>query len=658
MDVERGIRLACPDEKTLYIANEFSYRFDKIVLRNWATDEHGACCARIHVHCLDCGVMGSAFGRLQCIMRFVVKTNGKPSTNTRGLAKVPTGITGFDEITFGGVPHGRPTLVCGSAGSGKTLFGMEFLVRGARDFGEPGVCMMFEERTSDLIQNVAALGFDLQRLVDSKKLVIDHVQLERSMIEETGEYDLEGLFVRLNHAIESIGAKRVLLDTIEALFAGLSNESILRAELRRLFLWLKDKGVTTVITGEKGTGALTRHGLEEYVSDCVIVLDHRITNSVSTRRLRVVKYRGSTHGSNEYPFLIDHNGFSVVPLTSLELRHKISDERVSSGIPRLDEMLGGRGFYRGSSVLITGTAGTGKSSVASAIVNAACARGERCLVFAFEESEQQVVRNMRSIGINLEPWLRKGLVRYEAARPSMFGLEMHLVRIHKAIQKFDPSLVIMDPLSSILQAGELGEARSTMLRIVDHLKERQVTGIFTHLVSGQSEIEHTEMAISSLVDTWILLRDIELSGERNRALYILKSRGMPHSNQIREFILTQDGIELRDAYLGPTGVLTGSARLALEASERQEAVLRAQEISRRKLESERKAKALEAQISVLHAELEAEHQALDTLERQQQERELVSQQEQLDMAASRRVSRSGAVPSNKPVRRAKHAQAG
>jgi circadian clock protein KaiC len=580
-------------------------------------------------------------------MRFVAKRKTKAIAKTRELAKTPTGITGFDEITFGGLPTGRPTLVCGSAGCGKTLFGLEFLVRGARDFGEPGVCMTFEERAIDLTQNVAALGFDLQSLIRKKQLVIDHVELERSLIEETGEYDLEGLFVRLNHAIDSIGAKRVLLDTIEALFAGLSNEAILRAELRRLFLWLKEKGVTAVITGERGSGTLTRHGLEEYVSDCVVVLDHRITNAISTRRLRVVKYRGSTHGSNEYPFLIDQDGFSVLPLTSVELNHKTSEERISTGIPRLDDMLGGRGFYRGTSVLITGSAGTGKSSIASAVANATCVRGERCLVFAFEESEQQIVRNMRSIGIHLQPWIDQGLLSYQAARPSMFGLEMHLVRMHKAITEFKPSVVIIDPLSSMLQAGDANEAQNTMLRIVDHLKERQVTGVFTHLASDRDTQEHTNMAISSLVDTWILLRDIELGGERNRGIYVLKSRGMNHSNQIREFVLSSRGIELRDAYLGSAGVLTGSARVALEAHEKEEAMLHADEMRHRKVEYERKCKALEAQISVLHADLKAEQHGLESLERLENERNRVSRQNRLQMAASRRAVASQTAPPKK-----------
>jgi len=568
----------------------------------------------------------------------MAKRNGKSRIESGVLVKCPTGIAGFDEITFGGLPQGRPSLVCGSAGCGKTLFGLEFLARGARDFGEPGVCMTFEERASDLTQNVAALGFDLEHLIASKKLVIDHVQLERNLIEETGDYDLEGLFIRLNYAIDSIGAKRVLLDTIEALFAGLSNVSILRAELRRLFLWLKEKGVTAVITGEKGEGSLTRHGLEEYVSDCVILLDQRINKSVSTRRLRVVKYRGSTHGTNEYPFLIDEQGFSVLPLTSLGLLHKTSEERVSSGIPRLDEMLGGKGFFRGTSVLISGTAGTGKSSLGSAVVNAASSRGEKCLVFAFEESQNQIVRNMNSIGINLEPWIKKGLLKYVAARPTTFGLEMHLVRMHKVISEFQPSIVVVDPLSSILQAGEADEARNTMLRMVDFLKERQITSVFTHLISDNDRQEHTDMAISSLVDTWILLRDIELSGERNRAVYILKSRGMAHSNQIREFVLTSNGIELRDAYLGPAGVLTGSARLALEAQESADRLQQLQEVEQRKVEYQRKCAALEAQISVLRADLQAEQLTLAQLGRQEREREQALLQNERNMAVSRKTA--------------------
>jgi len=516
------------------------------------------------------------------------KRTATPASKPIALAKAPTGIEGLDEITLGGLPKGRPTLVCGSAGCGKTLLGMEFLVRGVRQFGEAGVCLSFEERTSDLVENVASLGFDLQDLIDRKKMVIDHVQVDRSQIEETGEYDLEGLFVRLNYAIDSVGAKRVLLDTIESLFAGLSNESILRAELRRLFLWLKEKGVTAIITGEKGEGTLTRHGLEEYVSDCVILLDHRMTDSVSTRRLRVVKYRGSTHGTNEYPFLIDERGFSVLPLSELDLNHTVSSQRLSSGVPALDEMLDGRGFYRGSSVLISGTPGTGKTSLAASIVLAAGNRGERSLMFAFEESESQTVRNMKSIGLDLEPLIKKNLLVYEASRPTMYGLEMHLVRMHKAIREHDPSMVVIDPISSLMLAGDPREARNTMLRMVDFLKQRGITGVFTNLVGDASEQEQTEISISSLIDTWILLRDIEIGGERNRGLHVLKSRGMAHSNQIREFILTPSGIELQPVYIGPSGVLTGSARVALEARDKAEEMARQQEAERRKLEYERK----------------------------------------------------------------------
>lgn len=565
------------------------------------------------------------------------KRTATPASKPIALAKAPTGIEGLDEITLGGLPKGRPTLVCGSAGCGKTLLGMEFLVRGARQFGEAGVCMSFEERTSDLVENVASLGFDLQDLIDRKKMVIDHVQVDRSQIEETGEYDLEGLFVRLNYAIDSIGAKRVLLDTIESLFAGLSNESILRAELRRLFLWLKEKGVTAIITGEKGDGTLTRHGLEEYVSDCVILLDHRMTDSVSTRRLRVVKYRGSTHGTNEYPFLIDERGFSVLPLSELDLNHTVSSQRLSSGVPALDEMLDGRGFYRGSSVLISGTPGTGKTSLAASIVLAAGNRGERSLMFAFEESESQTVRNMKSIGLDLEPLIKKNLLVYEASRPTMFGLEMHLVRMHKAIREHDPSIVVIDPISSLMLAGDPREARNTMLRMVDFLKQRGITGVFTNLVGDASEQEQTEISISSLIDTWILLRDIEIGGERNRGLHVLKSRGMAHSNQIREFILTPKGIELQPVYIGPSGVLTGSARVALEARDKAEEMARQQEAERRKLEYERKCAVLEAQIAALQADLKAERLELERATAEEAGRTRLLDEERSEIAARRKA---------------------
>ncbi|CAG0957990.1 MAG: circadian clock protein KaiC [Candidatus Methanoperedens sp.] len=536
------------------------------------------------------------------------------------LPKCQTGIRGLDEITDGGLPKGRPTLVCGTAGCGKTLLAMEFLVRGAVQYNEPGVFMSFEESSEELVQNVASLGFDLNDLAARKKMFLDYVRIERSEIEETGEYDLEGLFIRLNHAIDSIGAKRVVLDTIESLFGGLSNESILRAELRRLFRWLKAKGVTAIITGEKGEGTLTRHGLEEYVSDCVILLDNRVEGQISTRRLRIVKYRGSSHGTNEYPFLIDEQGMSVLPITSLGLQHDVSTERISSGIPRLDTMLGGEGYYCGSSVLVSGTAGTGKTSISASFANAACSRGERCLYFAFEESSDQLTRNMRSIGIDLEPWIKQGLLDIYAVRPTIYGLEMHLVKMYKMVREFKPKVVIIDPVTNLIAIGSDTEVKSMLSRLIDFLKANQITAFFTNLSHGGTT-EQTEFGISSLMDTWLLLRDIEIGGEHNRGLYILKSRGMAHSNQIREFLLTDKGIDLVDVYLGPAGVLTGSARAAQEAQEKSSETLRLEEIERKKRGLERKSKSLEMQITALRSEFEAAQEEVNKLTRQEEMQE-------------------------------------
>lgn len=531
------------------------------------------------------------------------------------LLKAPTGIHGFDEITGGGLPQGRPTLVCGDAGCGKTLFSMEFLVRGAMEFKEPGVFMAFEETEQELTTNVSSLGYDLDDLVARKLLLLDHVHVERSEIEETGEYDLEGLFIRLNSAIDSINAKRVVLDTVESLFAGLPNEAILRAELRRLFRWLKDKGVTVIITGERGNGTYTRHGLEEYVSDCVVVLDHRVVNQTSTRRLRVVKYRGSAHGTNEYPFLIDEAGFTVLPITSLGLDHQVSSERIPSGITELDEMLGGSGYFRGSSVLVSGTAGTGKSSLAAHLIYATCSRGEKVVYFSFEESPKQIIRNMLSIGISLEPFVAKGLLRFHSTRPTFFGLEMHLTTMYKEIRDFKPTVVIVDPLNSFVTGDNQLDAKAISMRLIDYLKMNNITGFFTSLTNGGSELESTDMFISSLIDTWILLRDIESGGERNRGIYILKSRGMNHSNQIREFKLTSKGIKLQEVYVGMEGVLTGSARAAQESKEIAEQDILKQEIEQKKYSIERKRKALQAQIEALKAEFEAEEsEILKTIE--------------------------------------------
>jgi len=564
----------------------------------------------------------------------------KTVTKNRSLPKSPTGITGLDEITRGGLPKGRPTLVCGSAGCGKSMLGVEFLVRGALQFNEPGVLMTFEELPADVIMNARSLGFDLDNLVAKKKLFLDYVRVERNEIQETGEYDLEGIFVRLNYAIEATGAKRVVLDTIETLFTGLTNAAILRSELRRLFGWLKEKGVTAIITGEKGDGTLTRNGLEEYVSDCVIMLDHRVIDQVSTRRLRVVKYRGSTHGTNEYPFLIDENGFSVLPISSLGLAHDVSSDRISSGIPRLDAMLGGKGLYRGSSVLITGTAGTGKSSLGSYFVGAASRRGERSLYFAFEESPQQIMRNMRSIGLNLEPFVQKGLLQFHCSRPTLYGLETHLAVMHKIIQEFNPRVVVIDPISNLINTGSANEVRSMLLRLVDFLKSKKITAVFTSLSSqGDNSLEETEIGVSSIMDTWLLLRDIELGGERNRGIYVLKSRGTAHSNQIREFIITGKGIDIRDVYVGPEGVLTGSMRLAQEARQSAEKLSRQLEIGSKKRKLERKRAALEAQIAALRAEFEAEDaEAGQVLA---QENELIKQLEMdaIAMGKSRKADR-------------------
>ena len=527
-----------------------------------------------------------------------------------GLQKEQTGIRGFDEITRGGLPQGRPTLVCGSAGAGKTLFAMEFLVQGAMLHDQPGVFMSFEETDEELTKNVASLGFDLTQLIADKKLLLDYVFIERSEIEETGEYDLEGLFLRLGYAIDTIGAKRVVLDTLEALFSALPNEAIIRAELRRLFRWLKDKGVTAVITCERGEGTLTRYGLEEYVADCVILLDHRVQNQISTRRMRIVKYRGTSHGTNEYPFLIDQKGFSVLPITSVGLDHKASTERISSGISRLDTMLDGDGFYRGSSILVSGTAGTGKSTIAAHFVEAACERGERALFFAFEESQDQIIRNMRSVGIELEKYVKKGLLRFHNARPSAFGLEVHLALIHRVISDYEPTVVVVDPITNFLAVGDDIETKAMLMRLIDFLKMKQCTAMFTSLTSARNEIEDSEVGVSSLMDTWLLVKNIESNGERNRGLYILKARGIGHSNQVREFMVTTHGFELIDAYVGSEGVLMGSARASQIARENAVEAERRQATQLKERELERKRELYEAQLVALKRQYESEREAL------------------------------------------------
>lgn len=560
----------------------------------------------------------------------------KDAATISALPKAASGISGFDEITLGGLPAGRPTLVCGGPGCGKTLFAMTFLVNGATQFGEPGVFISFEEASEDIVQNVVSLGYDLQKLIDEKRLALDYVRVEKGEIEEAGEYDLDGLFVRLGYAINQIGAKRVVLDTLEVLFAGLGDTDVLRAELRRLFAWLKEMGVTAVITAERGEGSLTRYGLEEYISDCVLFLDNRVEHQITTRRIRVVKYRGSAHGTNEYPFLIDDQGISVLPITSAGLSHTTNNEAVSTGVAGLDGMLGIGGFYRGSSVLISGTAGTGKTSLASHFVEAVCQRGERCLYFAFEESPEQIVRNMRSIGIDLQPMITSGHLRFEAARPSLFGLEMHLARMHREIERFKPDVVVLDPISSL--RGEQGEVHSALLRVIDLLKSRGTTALLTNLNSAGQMVEGTDLGMSSLMDTWLSLVHVESNGERNRGLYILKSRGMSHSNQIREFEITSKGVELVSTYLGSGGVLTGSARIAREAADAAEALRRTQQSTRKRRDMDRRRAAVTRQIAELQASLDAEEDEVAEWLAQDEARERSLLKERDIMAARRGAS--------------------
>lgn len=558
-------------------------------------------------------------------------------STSHGISKSPTGIAGFDDLTLGGVPTGRPTLVCGSAGCGKSLFATTFLVHGARDYAEPGVFVTFEERPGDIVANVSSLGFALDKLVDDQKIAFEYVALDRSELEEAGDYDLEGLFLRLESAIDSIGAKRVVLDTIESLFSAFSNEAILRAEIRRLFDWLKDKGMTTVITAERGDGTLTRQGLEEYVSDCVILLDHRVQNQISTRRLRIVKYRGTAHGTNEYPFLIDQDGFSVLPVSTLGLEHKIFEDRISSGIADLDNMLAGGGFHRGSSILISGVAGSGKSTVAASFAEAACAAGERALIFSFEESADQSVRNMKSLGIDIGRWIKSEKLRIIATRPTFYSLEMHLAVMLREVTRFNPSLVILDPISSFTGSGDLLEIQSMLLRIVDFLKGRGATAVFTHLMHTQGDRRvETDAGLSSLMDAWILLLNREVGGEFNRELYLLKARGMSHSNQVREFIMSDQGIKLVPPYLGETGALTGTARKNEEAKSRRAEVRRRAEVARAQQQLQQKRRRARAQIEALQAELDADEIEINAITDDESEYLRQATADQIDLERSRK----------------------
>ena len=555
------------------------------------------------------------------------------------LTKAATGIAGLDDILLGGLPAGRPTLICGSAGCGKTLFGMTFLVNGATKFGENGVFISFEETGKDLAENVGSLGFDVQALIAEKKLAVDHVRLERSEIEESGEYDLEGLFVRLGYAVQQVGAKRVVLDTLEALFSSLSNEAILRAELRRLFGWLKERGLTAVITGERGRGELTRHGLEEYVSDCVILLDHRVQDQVTTRRLRIVKYRGSAHGTNEYPFLLDAQGVTVVPLSSAGLKQRVFNQSVSTGVPGLDDMLGSGGIYRASSLLVSGVAGSGKTILGASFAVAACKRGERCIFFSYEESPEALMRNVGSAGIDLRAFVEAGLLHFEATRPSAFGFEMHLAHVQRELDRVEPKGVVVDPITAFRGAGT--EVHALLVRLLDMLKTRGITAMFTSLTVSGERLDQSDFGMSSLMDTWISLVDIESSGERNRGLYVLKSRGMSHSNQISEYLLTDEGIKLVAPYLGPGGVLTGSARLAKEAQEAAEAQRRRDDIARQRRDIAAKRAQTERRIAELRAEIEAQETEVANLIAQEERREGVRQSDSVAMAVSRGAQPKG-----------------
>jgi circadian clock protein KaiC len=485
------------------------------------------------------------------------------------LPKAATGIHGLDEVTGGGLPRSRPTLVCGPAGCGKTLFGLEFLFRGITEYGENGVFLAFEETREDLIANVASLGFDLEKFEADGALTIDYVNLDSKPVEQSGDWDLEGLFIRLGASIDAVGAKRVVIDTIENLFGAFRDEATLRSELRRLFRWLKDRGVTAIVTGERGQGSLTRHGIEEYVSDCVIVLDHRVSEETSTRRLRILKYRGSLHGTNEYPFVIGRNGISVVPITSLGLEHDASGEAISMGVGQLDEMLGGQGVLRGSSILVSGTAGTGKSTFAAQFCDAACRRGERALYFAFEESEAQIIRNMGSVGMDLEQWVSQGLLQFKCVRPSLLGLEAHLSSMQDLVAEYEPSVLVIDPISDLLTAGASRDVSAMLTRQVDFLKVRGVTALFTSL-DQDLQLEQANHQIAALIDVWLLVTTQQKNSERNRSLSVLKARGTAHSNQIREFLLTEHGIEIAETHR-PGKVLTGRDRLAQEKADRQEA---------------------------------------------------------------------------------------
>ena len=551
------------------------------------------------------------------------------------LQKCPTGITGFDELSEGGLPRGRATLLAGQAGAGKTLFAMGFVLNGITQYQEPGVFVSFEENPGDLAVNIASLGFDLKRLQQENRLRILHLNLDPNQLIESGEFDLEGVFLRLGAAIDAIGARRIALDAVENLFSAFSDLRILRGEFRRLLNWLKDKGITAVVTTERGQSSITRHGLEEYIADCVVTLDNRVDDQIATRRRRIVKYRGSAHGSDECPFILDHNGFSVMPITSAGLAYTVSSERVSTGIPSLDAMLVGGGF-RGSSILVTGTAGTGKSSIAAHLVDAACRRGERCLYVALEESRDQIERNMTSIGFDLAQWHRADLLRFHASRPTSSGLETHLATVIALVDAYQPNVVVVDPVSAFSTTTNDEAVKLMLIRLVDMLKSRSITSLFNALTSGNTVAESTAIGISSLMDVWFLLRNLELAGERTRGLYVCKARGMAHSNQIREFLLTDNGVRLIDVVLDDEGqLLTGSARQMHRTLKENEAATRQAETARRREALENRRHVVEAKIAALRAEFDEELRVLETALSQEDTDRISSEQSNAEMASQR-----------------------
>jgi len=541
----------------------------------------------------------------------------------QALEKCPTGIVGFDEISTGGLPRGRPTLLAGQAGSGKTLFALEFVLHGIEQYGEPGVFVSFEESPEELATNIASIGFDLERHQHENTLRILHLDIDPSDMIEAGEYDLEGLFLRLGAAIDATGARRIALDAVENLFSAFTDLRILRAEFRRLMNWLKDKGITAVITTERGNNTLSRHGLEEYIADCVVALDNRIDGQLATRRLRIVKYRGSAHGSDEYPFILDQHGFSVMPITSAGLSYPVITERMSTGVETLDAMLSG-GVFRGSSLLVSGTSGTGKSSTAAHMIDAACRRGESSLYLALEESPDQIMRNMSSIGFDLAQHVASGLLHFHAARPTASGLENHLATLVGLVNTFAPRVVVIDPITAFNTGTDDELVKTMLIRAVDLFKSHGITSLFTALTNGGDAPESTSVAISSLVDVWLLLRNLEAAGERTRGLYVCKARGIAHSNQIREFLLTHTGIKLVDVLLDTDGkILTGSARLMRQKQLECAVKARTTDSARRREVLEKKRHALEAKIAAMRADYDNEIYSLEAeLEREDAHAEL------------------------------------